>query len=969
MRQSVSFSASDIESTSSNFTELRRKGIAYIQDLSGDIWTDYNSHDPGVTILEQLCYAMTDLAYRTSLPVNDLLTPAKGSPLNAETNAFFAPAGILSMHPVTIADMRKIIIDGFDEVQNAWIETNDNDGYQEELRGVNSVEILPNTNFLHAVESNPGKKDSFLKKIAAFLSENRNIGETFLPPKILGPQLINIDFDLYLKDQVDTESVIANVFLRLFEFIYTPIEYFSFDELLEEGLTLEQIYAGPRVTKGFMKDQSLGDRQKTIHADELQKLFSKVSNIQKCEVRQIISGGKSYTSLTAEPDKFFHLDVENSGRNASESRMESIYSNLNVFVNNKKLPSINKKLINNLFFELWSKKYRGFPMGQSDDDYFHQKLRGTYRNPNDYFSIQRHFPIIYGIGEEGLSSHEPDERKAKALQLKAYLTLFEQHLANHLSQLGNLNEFFNIDYKNGAGRTYFSQSLSSVPDLKKLTDAGNQAIENVLESEEVYFDRKNRIYDHLLARFGENFNDTPWRVALRLNMIKSTDEFNRIILQQKSEFLMHLETLSYNRAKGESFQTGASETVRIPSGLEQIISLKTGIPVRGADSLIPDFTASQAHFVKYREEPVKDIEQLNQTYRPVRADELNQNGETEPDKLPDAVFGKIGLKALFRETVNYKNYWLSIPKSTNDPVHVIFQKEPNTWVSLFQSDSEITAAQNISRIIDYFTEKNRQSESFFVIDHILLNDFLEGSTFGFCFLDEYGDPLFQTVDDESWCASEEDRTARLQEFYSLAGLAGSWSQKNGAWQITGSDKQIIAAYKNPGTDQQTQDVAFDDLFSRTKNLVKLFGSAPNENGRLRFEEVEKIRLMGTMSLKTKNFNQRRLVFQRKLVSGEIVSEDFFNLNISVVLPNWPARFQDERFQDYLTDLIYERMPAHLSSAILWIDAVEFRTFEEQYFRWESLKSAADRSAPPAENLKSAAFDVYRKIVELKSKTV
>ena len=40
---------------------LREMGIEEIQKLSGKIWTDFNLHDPGVTILEQLCYALTDL--------------------------------------------------------------------------------------------------------------------------------------------------------------------------------------------------------------------------------------------------------------------------------------------------------------------------------------------------------------------------------------------------------------------------------------------------------------------------------------------------------------------------------------------------------------------------------------------------------------------------------------------------------------------------------------------------------------------------------------------------------------------------------------------------------------------------------------------------------------------------------------------------------------------------------------------
>ena len=55
-----------------DFDFLRKTGIDYIQALSSKLWTDYNSHDPGITILEILCYALTDLGQRINLPLEDL---------------------------------------------------------------------------------------------------------------------------------------------------------------------------------------------------------------------------------------------------------------------------------------------------------------------------------------------------------------------------------------------------------------------------------------------------------------------------------------------------------------------------------------------------------------------------------------------------------------------------------------------------------------------------------------------------------------------------------------------------------------------------------------------------------------------------------------------------------------------------------------------------------------------------------
>ena len=53
--------------------ERYRDSLAEVRRLSSALWTDHNTHDPGVTTLEVLCYAITDLAYRTDFATADLL--------------------------------------------------------------------------------------------------------------------------------------------------------------------------------------------------------------------------------------------------------------------------------------------------------------------------------------------------------------------------------------------------------------------------------------------------------------------------------------------------------------------------------------------------------------------------------------------------------------------------------------------------------------------------------------------------------------------------------------------------------------------------------------------------------------------------------------------------------------------------------------------------------------------------------
>ncbi|NBU91107.1 MAG: hypothetical protein EBS12_06645, partial [Flavobacteriia bacterium] len=103
-----------------NFERLRDEAIENVQKYSGAEWTDYNLHDPGITILEALCFALTDLSYRTGFPITDILSDAKGN-VDYEDQSFHLAPKILNTHPVSINDYRKIVIDEVDEIQNIWI--------------------------------------------------------------------------------------------------------------------------------------------------------------------------------------------------------------------------------------------------------------------------------------------------------------------------------------------------------------------------------------------------------------------------------------------------------------------------------------------------------------------------------------------------------------------------------------------------------------------------------------------------------------------------------------------------------------------------------------------------------------------------------------------------------------------------------------------------------------------------------
>ena len=104
-----------------DYDGLRELGVARIQNLAGDIWTDHNTHDPGITILETLAYAVTDLGYRTGFDTADLLTRPDGLIGAADETGLYPAHEALTCAPLTINDHRQVLL-RVKDVRNAWLD-------------------------------------------------------------------------------------------------------------------------------------------------------------------------------------------------------------------------------------------------------------------------------------------------------------------------------------------------------------------------------------------------------------------------------------------------------------------------------------------------------------------------------------------------------------------------------------------------------------------------------------------------------------------------------------------------------------------------------------------------------------------------------------------------------------------------------------------------------------------------------
>lgn len=467
-----------------DFEKLRTEGIAYLGKLSGKIWTDHNVHDPGITILEVLCYSLLDLGYRTNLPSIDLFTrdPKETGP----DNNFFTAAEILSCNPLTIMDYRKFLID-IEGVKNAWLEvaTDQTDfcrprydqqstNYQnndcvEYLNGLYHIFIEPekdvNKDFPDELTAN-AYLEALNKTIKDRLMAHRNFCEDFVDITMLCKVDIGVCAVIELQNDEDIEKSYQDVVQRLRDFISPVPKFYTLQELLDRQKDIEDIFAGrpynPAESHGFIDTEELSalKLKKEIHISDLYQVIlasAGVKSVNKLALRNCDTG--RFSDINAW--KFNVPENHITNFSVACSGIQFTKNGIPIDFDSQKFEGLF-----NLNFANSGKVLYQLPSAYLD----HAIPSGTFHeNLDEYFLLQDDFPRVYGIAEGGLPDDVSDRRKAQALQLKGYLLFFDQLLAGYLAQLKNIRALFSMNSaENGQRRTYFLNQLTEKPELSKL---------------------------------------------------------------------------------------------------------------------------------------------------------------------------------------------------------------------------------------------------------------------------------------------------------------------------------------------------------------------------------------------------------------------------------------------------------------------------------------------------------------------
>ncbi|MFP3507263.1 hypothetical protein [Burkholderia sp. SIMBA_062] len=571
----------------------------------GKWWTERGEHDPGVTLLQAISFAVSDLAYRHTLPLKDLLTPESRwqaeshvlgdqpiTNLNHQGGIFapeFGPEWALTCGPVTLDDYRRGVLDlrtgygvfCFRDVQIARLRSKEQYAYtydeksytfqfaskQSDPRDIRHV--AGGYQMWVTLNADVDPQDA-REVLVSYLKENRNLCEweitriTFVGrvPLISAKQ----SFKMVLELEDDTPhakmaEVIAEVVLAADDWLLPWAVRDTARRRIEQGEQAETIFDGPKLTNGWIvrmppvlvsEDGQFPRRELWLR--DLGLSVMGVPTIKSVQWLGTDDKPLSTASLWVDKNQHGYLWLKCDGT-LDQSWDKSLLVRKRGQPIQIKTDDVQDALDR-------KQAMRG------EDKQQHAEPRkidvGRYRHPGYYQTAGGLLPSVYGLQQEA------DRLEQSACQLIQFLRPFEQMLADTADQLDQLPKLLAFDGRDPCARVWgaadwpkstedplasgqTSRVFAQQRDKATVLDRLNDHVKSSAKDPE----KELEILNYLLGYFGE-------KRAERTLLAAEEKEFCSV----QQGFLRHITRVGYERA---------AISISKISALQRRISARLGI--------------------------------------------------------------------------------------------------------------------------------------------------------------------------------------------------------------------------------------------------------------------------------------------------------------------------------------------------------------------------------------------------------
>ncbi|MEM8908880.1 MAG: hypothetical protein AAGD05_13620, partial [Bacteroidota bacterium] len=726
---------------------------------------------------------------------------------------------------------------------------------------------------------------------------------------------------------------VAEVLIELDNYLSSTVTFLSLSEMMTAmDEDVNAVFSGSPLVHGFLPDSALLPMKETLKSVDLIPVVLKVPDVLMVASLQMRTTAQEAQIL-----------VENQGTKRAGTNQGQWHQQIQI-------PRTQRPILAPLVQQVLSIQKGTTPCTVNLDQlaFEFKKLQGKkrvaklapqardlpiptgrFRDLNRYYSIQQEFPKIYGLDPHGPAPDATYEQLAKIKQLKAYLLLFDQIMANYLAQLAGLAQLFS--WNKTIHRTYFFQGLeNAVVHLGELLVDGpldlttsnepedqqilyqalavyEQKLAHFREDEMTFLSRRNRFLDHLLARFGRSLLDYTESINQQ-----ALEEQQRVAMATKLRILEQYETLSATRGRAYD-PTQAFEFKEEFSGLRRWV--ETLFDMRQESKTVYHFNQ---RFVQ-------------ETYLP---DGKNQQAFskyvlTTKDGSP------LDLAEVMRIGTDKDNYWVEhIP----DKGHQIFLYkiiDPTRPVKIYQLTECYEQAEETLEVIDDLAHLiggyNQTSERVYLVEHLLLRPTPIERYFGLALLDKQGQAWMQTTTWYPKTLLESLLTppdTKTQFYYCIKGISDCEQKVSDASPTTtekSPPKVRKAKYQFsikalPKTDAFTR-YQVQLKIGELGNIIQMRSTQQYESKAIAQKAIEQWMKNLQKYFKAQQNHQVRprpwktllkpwLPIHKKLGKYQSFLTDPYSFILTAVLPKWPSRFQEKGLKKALEQAIQRECPAH-----------------------------------------------------------
>lgn len=998
---------------SEDYYFLKQEGIRMIQDLAGKVWTDYNTHDPGITLLEAFCYALTELGYLASFDMQDLL--AGGDKKSSWSDIFYTARQALCNAPVTLSDYRKLVID-VEGVRNAWVEISDRNEatiyIQQDDAGHSSLSLSPVKYtdpklyfkglykvFLEWDDDiqTDEQRTAVMEKVNHKIQQHRGLCEDFVSIAPADYALFAIAAELKVSEGVVIEEVNAKVFQVIHDFISPAIRFYSLEQMLEKNYTVEEIFEGPALRHGFIDTAELeaSARNKQVHVADVVKAILSIPGVIAITQFSLPAGEDTafsdfndFLSSAHDQRKIPALDTANSvitfsrngdryrseqERTANKDRVKALYDFYLLSGSRSKLKKHTRD------FEVPSGDYMnwgGFYPVQltlpaaygmhekvfeisTDKQTLEQELYAAVdAQKNNRRLSSKAIALLGAIKNTGKTIKETekyvssdnkkeiatlreayvqwqylrlDAGKKHSLQLRGFLLFFEQLLADYTRKLASLNQLFS--FAPGVEQTYEPGSLTAINDFEHLfLDYPHYLKQQntLVQSKAAGLQERRAMLDHILARFGETITDPDSNETIS----EATAEQ---MISTRSAFIRDFVQVSSFRGAGFDYSVEDRWNTDNVEGIKKRICRLVGIADYKRETLHP-------HFITVRSKKINGEEMYKVVLTDPATDTrlLASKNYTNPAEAYDTLnyilqygAGKTLYTVSHRPPYSYALQRLSQENELEEIAARTFN-EADEMETLFRRTLELLEAVS-------------HRENFHMLEHILLRPRLVSRE-----IVQWRNTPSQVI----------ESIALLNPPGSVSGTAVTATPGDdlpykfrvvnddaaGGWRVSLVETSML----------EREVLVVDEVFAYDSHVVKRIRNIQQQGGDRARYKVETGDGLYYFSIEHDNITLARgkaLLPEAGL--NDLITNlvDFFSYNtsetddedtdesalaaqvdpysfqLSVFLPNWPARFRDISYRHLLEKTIFLEVPAHINVSIYWLNFEQVREFESGYKRW------------------------------------